>query len=256
MSQPINILWTGGWDSTFRVLYASIVEGRQVFPHYIIDLERRSSLRELQAISDIRKGLANLNEDAARRIAELKITPITEIAEVSDITKSYQHLKSRAHLGTQYDWLARYAKTNNIENLELSIHVDDKAYYFLNGKVDQSANGRWKLKDNITGDESIFSYFTFPLLETSKTEMRGIAEKNGFIDLLERSWFCFNPTNGKPCGICNPCVYTAQEGMGYRLPKSAKLRYHTRHLRQVAGAPFAILKRIYKKTKSRKPEIG
>ncbi|MCG5516871.1 MULTISPECIES: hypothetical protein [unclassified Ectothiorhodospira] len=249
MSQPINILWTGGWDSTFRVLYASIVEGRQVFPHYIIDFERRSSLRELQAISDIRKSLISLNEDAAKRIAELKITPITEIAKVADITKSYQRLRSRAHLGTQYDWLARYAKTNNIENLELSIHVDDKAYYFLNGKVDQPADGQWKLKDSITGDEYIFSYFTFPLLETSKTDMREIAEKFGFIDLLERSWFCFNPTHGKPCGICNPCIYTAQEGMGYRLPKSAKLRYRTRHFRLAARAPFTVLKKIYKKIK-------
>lgn len=247
MTKRANILWTGGWDSTFRVVYASLVEKKEVSPHYLISLERLSSLRELQAISDARKALSLLDKDAAERIDELKITPVTEIKDDSSITEAFDRLRSKSFLGTQYDWLARYAKTNHIENLELSVHVDDKAYSFLNGYVEKCADGSWKMKEGVQEDEAIFSHFMFPLLEISKTEMREQAKNYGFLDVLEKSWFCFNPIGNKPCGLCNPCIYTLEEGMGYRLPRDAILRYRTRRLRVLVKTLLTIPRRAYRK---------
>ena len=37
MSGIKKVLWTGGWDSTFRVLYLVLVEKCQVQTYYIID---------------------------------------------------------------------------------------------------------------------------------------------------------------------------------------------------------------------------
>lgn len=34
-----NVLWTSGWDSTFRIIQL-IKEGREVQPYYIIDVNR------------------------------------------------------------------------------------------------------------------------------------------------------------------------------------------------------------------------
>src|SRR5690554_1197288 len=70
---------------------------------------------------------------------------------------------------------------NKIDDLELSVHVDDKAYYFLKGKVEQLDSGGWRLVRGSVGDIEIFSCFTFPLLEISKTEMRSIAKEHGFL---------------------------------------------------------------------------
>ena len=228
MSKRIDVLWTGGWDSTYRVLHAAIVEKYTIYPHYIIDFERKSSLRELQAISEIKNELEKIDPEARRRIKKTLITPISEIKSDSSISNSWLRLKSQAHLGGQYDWLARFAAQEGLENLELSVHVDDKAYFFLQGKVKEDSDGHWKLKDDAAGDEVIFQRFVFPLLEISKTEMRLNATKKGFLKALEKSWFCFNPHNGMPCGLCNPCIYAVEEGMGYRLPKEAVNRYKAR----------------------------
>lgn len=247
MDQTFDVLWTGGWDSSFRVLFSSLVEKREVRPHYIIDLNRKSSLRELKAISDVRRELKKICKDAADRVAELKITPVTEIEPEERITESFQRLKKQSHLGSQYDWLARYTTSNNISNLELSVHVDDKVYHFLHGKVDQDEFGRWKLKEHVEGDVGILSCFTFPILEVSKTQMRERAREFGFIDALEKSWFCFTPKGSEPCGQCNPCVYTIEEGMGYRLPEDAIFRYKTRHWGKAIELPLHATRKLYRK---------
>lgn len=244
MVNVINTLWTGGWDSTFRVLYATIIEKKTLKPHYIIDVHRKSSLRELQAISEVRALLERTHPEAAPRLLELELKLITEIKDNEEITSAYRRLTRKAPLGGQYDWLARYAYHAAIQNLELSVHIDDKAYYFLREKVCKNANQVWVLKSEVIGDENIFKFFSFPMLELSKTDMRIAAQENGFIHILERSWFCHQPKNGKPCGVCNPCIYSMQEGMRYRFPLSSVINYYTRGVQKTMRAPKAIYRRL------------
>jgi hypothetical protein len=239
-----DVLWTGGWDSTFRVLYLALVEKASVQPHYIIDVDRQSSLRELQAVSEIRQELAGLDKQAACRIKPLKITSIRDIPEDKEITAAFSRLRSKSWLGGQYDWLARYVKNNGLLGLELSVHVDDKAYNFLKGHV-KLMSGSWVLREDTAllgpdkkTDLKIFSNFRFPLLECSKLEMRDLAKQYGYITALEKAWFCYHPVNGKPCGTCNPCIYTIEEGMSYRFPKSSLLRYRLRHATKALSIPY------------------
>lgn len=243
MQPRIDVLWTGGWDSTYRVLSAAMVDHRTVVPHYIVDLGRASSLRELQAISEVRAVLAGIDPEAAARIEPLRITPVTEIVEDTELSAAYHRLTQQAHLGSQYDWLARYAKSKDLHHLELSVHVDDKAYHFLKGRVVATEEGSWTFDERVDTDEAIFRFFDFPLLEISKTQMKAEAERHGFIEALEKSWFCYSPIDQAPCGLCNPCRYTIEEGMEYRLPAKALRRHRTRHLRRAARAPRALWRR-------------
>ncbi len=245
----IRVLWTGGWDSTFRVLYVSLVEGKRVEPHYIVDTTRPSSLRELQTISDIRSLLKTSHKEAYERIAPLQITSTTVIPEDPFISNAWKRLKQRSHLGYQYDWLARYAKSKQLTALELSVHVDDKLYDFLKNHVEQTQSGGYRLRDHISGDESIFARFEFPILEYSKIHMRDIAKQYEFIEILEKSWFCHESKTGITCGTCNPCRYTIEEGMRYRLPREALFRYHTRHYRKAIKAPFVSARKALSKIK-------
>ena len=50
-TKPINLFWTGGWDSTYRLLYLLIVEKKYVQPYYIIDLTRKSEFIEKAGVS-------------------------------------------------------------------------------------------------------------------------------------------------------------------------------------------------------------
>jgi hypothetical protein len=113
-----------------------------------------------------------------------------------------------------------------LADLELSVHIDDKAYFFLRENVEETPWGSYRLKHNIVGDEKIFAGFEFPVLEYSKIHMRNLAREHGFLAILEASWFCHQSTTGRPCGTCNPCRYTIEEGMRYRLPRAALFRYY------------------------------
>lgn len=252
-----NVLWTSGYDSTFRVLYLACVEKISIQPHYIIDVDRQSSLRELQTISEIREELARLDTQAASRIKPLRITSIRDIPKNDEITDAYKRLKSKSRLGGQYDWLARYAQSNGLVGLELGMNVDDSFYGFLKGCVDPK-NGSWishdktaLLKAEEKPDLKIFSYFNFPLLEHSKLEMRELAKKYGYITALEKAWFCFRPVNGKPCGACNPCVFAVEEGMSYRFPKSSMVRYRLRHVTKMMSIPGRAARKAMRLIKER-----
>lgn len=218
-----NVLWTGGWDSTFRIIDLVLNKKKIVQPHYILDHKRKSTNAELQAMKKIKQMIFSLDSNAKNLILETKVKDIRDIPEDDEITRSYLNLATQSHLGSQYDWLARYVKHFNIQGLELCIHRDDKATVFISKdvkKITTEDDYYYVLKENTTIPElKIFSYFHFPLFELSKLDMEEIAINNGFKHIMEETWFCHNPTkDGLPCGLCNPCKYTREEGLGRRVP--------------------------------------
>jgi hypothetical protein len=116
--------------------------------------------------------------------------------------------------------------------MELCIHRDDKAHQVLERFCTACLAGdeTYYVIDPKHGDcveYSLFRFFQFPIFELSKLEMQTLATTYSFDDLLELTWFCYNPRSSfKPCGTCNPCIYTIEEGLGRRLPLSSRLRFH------------------------------
>lgn len=227
---PIRILWTGGWDSTFRLLEAVLVHGHPVQPYYVLDTARRSSIVELNTMDRIRRSIAALSEERAALVAPSAIVAIHDIRPDPEITARYRRLKSRTFLGEQYDWLARFVKQFDLAGLELCVHVDDKAHTFLRGHVvaipGAGSRETWVLRQEAAAsDIALFAPFRFPVLTLTKTEMQRIAAERGFDHIMEQTWFCFTPVRNRPCGVCNPCQYAIQEGMGHRMPRAARIRH-------------------------------
>ena len=53
----------------------------------------------------------------------------------------------------------------------------------------------------------------------------------GVGDLMDLTWFCFQPRGSRrdqPCGHCPPCVDAMDDGMRHRLPRRAIIHYHLR----------------------------
>jgi hypothetical protein len=48
----INLLWTGGWDPTYRLLELLLIEDQMVRPHYIVDPECESIANEIITFGD------------------------------------------------------------------------------------------------------------------------------------------------------------------------------------------------------------
>jgi hypothetical protein len=219
-SAPVtHLLWTGGWDSTYRLLDLVLAQRRAVQPYYVVDRGRRSHATELATMDRIRDAAAALQPAAGELILPTRVFAAEEIQPDPDITARFGRLRAAAPLGTQYDWLSRLAKQLDLRRLELSIHRDDKAHEHLAGHVAKDADGYVLAPDPANEDLEIFRRFGFPIFDLAKVDMRSAAAANGFLDLMHLTWFCFRPDrHGRPCGRCAPCRFTIDEGMAYRIP--------------------------------------
>lgn len=226
---PTPLLWTGGWDSTFRLLTLLLREQREVQPYYVIDsLHYRPAVpAEREAMRLIRQALLKRHPAAAVRLADTRECRLADIAEDPETARHYERCLAIGFIGGQYEWLARYCRQHGIEGMELSIHRDDKARKLLSDLIDSSGD---RLDPRFAGDcrYELFKSFRLPLFDLTKRQMQEAARAGGFEELMRLTWFCHKPRRGRPCGTCNPCIYTIEEGLGERVPWSGRLRYHLR----------------------------
>lgn len=236
----INILWTRGWDSSFRIFQLSDKEVT-IQPYYLKD-DRKSEKLELDAIASITKEICKL-ETTKCTINPLITKSVSDIEIDDDINESYYKIRkdfetlnhSQGHkLGKQYEWLARFSK--DIDNLELGIHKGGKITDVINtygGFEKRTTNNKGEYfainKTNSSKDlNKIFGNYHFPLLNLTKLKMKQIAEDNGGMDILNNTWFCHVPINEEPCGHCTPCMQTVEFGLEYRFSEKALKRYKTK----------------------------
>jgi 7-cyano-7-deazaguanine synthase in queuosine biosynthesis len=189
------------------------------------------------------------NKQAYERISYLQITLGNEIPEDIQITNCWNRLRNRMDLARQYDWLARYAQSRNLTTLELGVEKhdrDDGVYPFLKENIERTPLGVYRIKQGAAVNAELFARFEFPLYDYSKPQMRDVAKQQGFLDILEKSWFCHEPINGGPCGMCHPCVTVVEEGMRYRLTKEALFRYYVvQFVRKSPLSKFNLPRQIY-----------
>jgi hypothetical protein len=229
MSSAVRLLWTGGWDSTFRLLSLLLLEQRAVQPYYVVDrLSYRPAVpAEQEAMRRIRALLAAHHAQAAARLRPTIECPVADIAPDESLTQHYERCLQTGFIGGQYEWLARYCRQHEIDAMELAIHRDDKARELLVELIDSS---RTQLDARFGGDSryELFRRFRFPLFDKTKEQMRRESRAGGFEEIMKLTWFCHRPRHGQPCGTCNPCIYTIEEGLGDRVPLAGRIRYSLR----------------------------
>jgi hypothetical protein len=76
----VNLLWSGGWDSTFRLLELILVRRRPVKPYYVIDSQRMSTGVELERRDRIKDCCLRGSRDKSRLYQlVLRIRCISEV---------------------------------------------------------------------------------------------------------------------------------------------------------------------------------
>ena len=223
MSEPVHVLWTGGWDSTFRVADLVLTHGVTVQPHYGRGT-RISTRDELAAMDRIRDLIADIDGAAAARLLPSELHEVGTNSDHPDLEEHRRHLMERRFLGSQYVPLAALAARID-RPLELCIHRDDRAAAVVGDEIIHDAqarpSGTWRLSLDVDDQavSALFSGFEFPLYDKTKLGMLREAEQRGFAGVLEATWFCHEPTSpGRPCGVCAPCQYTRDEGLAHRVP--------------------------------------
>lgn len=223
----INLLWTGGWDSTFQLLQLLIIYKKPVLPYYLIDEGRKSTSVEIKTMKKIKKIIYKKYPHTVELLYPTQFYAVNDILPNEVITSAYRALLKNTRVGTQYEYLARFCKQNDIKNIQLSIqeHIKpDPTHFNINSLITKNNCAFQDVyiidpKFKKLNEYILFQYFSFPLIKVTKTQMNKITNEKGWKEIMEKTWFCHNPTrNKKPCGICKPCIIAIDEDFGWRIP--------------------------------------
>ena len=230
MEHPqVKILWTGGFDSSFRMVQLSRYPVT-IQPYYLCD-NRLSEQKELEAMAAITSDIQNHPETKCKILPLIK-SKVSDIQPDKTITEAYQRLYKIFLIGSQYEWLSRFAKEN--QGLELCLEKSENCRtdhcFATNGALKQIGEGEITYSivdiDKSNADLiSLFGAFRFPLFEITKLEILEEYKRLGFEETMKKTWFCHKPINNEPCGICNPCQQVVEEGLSFRLSPSGLARY-------------------------------
>lgn len=225
----VSVLWTGGWDSTFQVLRLLLKYRLPVIAYYLEDDTRASTATELLTIERIAEALHRDHPHTQLLLRPLRRFRVAEIAPRPALQQALRQIRQHLYIGDQYLWLPAFCEQHGLDNIELSVHVDDKVQALLSSKVmDIEQAGRYRsYRVNPayigTAEYALFRHFSFPLFGIDKRAMEAEAAAEGWSSYMEMTWFCHRPRQGLPCGSCAPCVYAIEEGLARRVPPLRRL---------------------------------
>ena len=228
-ARPVELFWTGGFDSTFRLLALLLDHRLPVQPSYLYDEHRASAPIEVATMARIRATLAATHPQTRDLLLPTRTEPLPAHTPDDDIQRAFDALLRDHRIGDQYAFLSRWCRQRGLRDVELSCEWGPRGTpHALEPYMTPAASPQglptFRLHRDAPEDfQRVFGVFTFPLIGMTKLEEAQIATLRGWNDILGETWFCHHPTRKqRPCGFCNPCQYALEEGFGARIPPSRR----------------------------------
>jgi 7-cyano-7-deazaguanine synthase in queuosine biosynthesis len=229
-TDPAQTFWTGGWDSTFRVLWLLFEEKATVQPHYIYDKRRKSAPQECATMDAIRAAIAARDPEAAARLLPTQGIAREDIPANQARRDAYEEIREQSKGSQQYKYLSDYSDMVPDRCIEIGIEVQGEegtgTINFLRELLEWTEYGG-KLRPNANNPQiALFHSFRFPLMRMCKRDMETVARGCSWGDLLALTVFCQRPRpNGTACGRCHACAVTGHAGYLKRMPLRARIRW-------------------------------
>lgn len=251
MAKLVKILWTGGFDSSCRMIQLSKFD-ITVQPYYLVDAKcRRSIENELNAISQVKNDIEKHPETRCV-IKPLIKADVSELTSDKEIKAAHRRMRKKIGIGMQYEWLAGFALRN--PGIELCLEREEGGpiftYFNKTGALRSVGEGVLSCVEFDKSETekdllSVFGNFRFPLSIRTKTKLELVEEykRLGFEDTMYKTWFCHNPIKGEPCGTCNPCKAVVSDGLQFRMPPAA-LKRHAIDIKNENKIWFRLWKKI------------
>jgi hypothetical protein len=210
-AKKIEIFWTGGWDSTFRLIQVLMTTSAQVRPHYLIRAEKSTGI-EIYVMILIRRAILTKYPEVRKRFLSTVYFNADQIEISEDIEKEILRLRKASQINEQYRLMLHYCKQFNIEQIEVSLD-----------KSPNETPEEWLIKH--FQDSPIFNCFTYPIFNLTKSETHEIVKEHKWEDIMFMTSFCRRPKVViEPCGQCGSCVDTVEAGMGFRFPVYKRIK--------------------------------
>jgi hypothetical protein len=230
-----HVFWTGGWDSTFRLLELIIEQKKTVQPHYIVSGKRPSIGEEMKSMSRLRDEIRSTYPEESKRILPVRFVDIEEVTKDPEIYEARFELRKKDPIGSQYAFLASYCKNDMNAPIDLCIEAlpekDEEwsCFEYLRSGFSLETKGMPDIKRrHLKHAKTVFQHFSMPYLAITKETMIKKAEKMGWGELLSHTWFCYNPVHlpfagTVPCGRCFTCKFAIRHGMSWRVPVMSRI---------------------------------
>ncbi len=223
-----HVLWTGGWDSSFRILQLLFESNDSVAPVYFVNPLRRSLRHEIRAMDTISVRARARSPELETRLRPTTFIELARIPERPEVSEALRRSRTGGFLGPQYDYIARYVRWAPAHGpLELCLERDCRPHVVMRDLLEETTPHVYRVREahRETDVGVVFGGMHFPVLDWSKGEMGDQASRGGYRDILEKAWFCHYPVGDAACGRCSPCEQVMKAGMAYRLPRRARVRH-------------------------------
>jgi hypothetical protein len=212
-TDTIHIFWTGGWDSTFRLIQALLTTEAKVQPHYIIRAEKSTGI-EIYTMILIRRAINETYPEVRSRFIPTQYINADMITEFEDIDQQVDKLRKTAQINEQYRLMAHYCRQFGIEKVEVSLEKSP---------VPEEDSQEWLEKT--FQNAPAFNCFAYPVFELTKSDMYEIAKANDWVKIMNLTSFCRRPNlEITPCGSCGSCSDAVKSGMGFRFPLKSRIK--------------------------------
>ena len=102
---PVVLMWTGGWDSTFRLLQLLLQHRVPVAPLYMLDDTRASSPIERKTMEAIRAALAEQHPHTRALLQPTIVVPVRDLAPDVTFQRAFDRLAVQCIIRPPTGWL-------------------------------------------------------------------------------------------------------------------------------------------------------
>lgn len=236
----VNILWTGGWDSTFRLCQLSRMDGVEVQPVYFSVQgysDRTNWKKEIQAQDTLLPLLREKEETKACILNPIRLTE-KDLPRSKNFDQAFEKWKLSPLMPGQLHFLGKLPLL--FPKLEYCIEgptLKRRQQGFKLGKTQvflEEHGFRFHFRPDGYADmdtsqadpelKLLWGGFTFPILGITEMAMVPIIRSWGYEDLFKHTWTC-DYGGEEPCGVCHNCETKWASGMLNFFPPSA-IRNH------------------------------
>lgn len=241
--KKIEMLWTGGWDSSF-LLCKLAQEYDEVQPYYI-KFGRPGQKQEIEATERI-MSLLPFHPAIAGKVLPVRMIDSKDINIPKWMYASFESFHHKYKLGGQWLTIGAFAAQHPGIAVGKVRHYDQPGplsrLLMEKGHIVFTSDGVGYLQKN-RSDKNVYAVFgnaVYPVANITELEMKDMAEAWGVTDIMRSTWFCYYPIDGEPCGTCTPCVMKKLQHMDFLLPVNSQKRFFVRQsldrLKQDSGS--------------------
>ena len=227
--ERIELLWSGGWDSTFMLCKLAWENEAKIQPYYL-DIDRPGRKEEHRAMRQI-MAVLKTKKDLKGKILPVKVIPRKFFTPDEDVDRAWRKYRGEPYsIGSQQALLAEFAKKHKgicwgqERYLETPGHMtrllldkggmhftEDGIGYFVKEEADPDVY-------------TLFGNLVCPVAKYSEPMMLEAIREHGYEDVFEHIHFCYYPIDGKPCGMCLPCQVKLRQKMDLLFTEEALAR--------------------------------